>query len=1089
MRSIIAGIVVGGWIASGLSPLRAQAASLCINEIVSANDSGRLDEDGDHSDWIELFNAGNATLNLGGWGLSDDSTAPFKWIFPTRILNANAWMLVTASGKNRTNTANLHANFNIRSEGERLFLTRPDGVRVDEFPAVNLPRDFSFGRQPDGGTNLVYFSVPTPIAANIQTGFPALASAPVFSRAGGFSATGFDLVLSTPDPGSTIRYTLNGSEPTTNSAAFGPALVIRDRSGDANSLSMISGTATVNQHTDGWFPPNGVVNKATTVRARTFRSGAWPSPIITQSYLVFTNAPQRYVLPVLSLAINTNDLFNYTTGIYVLGKVFTDYTNAHPGEYLTGHTPANYTQRGEFWERRAHLEYFEPGGGLAFEQNVAVDIQGQSSRSFREKSVGLKARSDVAPTDTFAYEFWPGLTNRAGKAISGFSNFRLSNSGNDWSETLFRDALCHRICAPTGIDTLAHRPMVVFLDGEYWGVHDAREQLDPRYFENHYGVPHDEVVICEGDGSLVDGLPRDEQNYLRMRSFIETNDMTVATNYAWVRTQMDVADFIAYQASEIYIANADWPHNNIRYWRKRTAQFETNAPAGHDGRWRWAMFDTDLGYAHPWSGGYSDSTLAAALNPNGRPGINAPWSTLLLRRLMTNADFRREFINTYADHLNSTFKESRTGDVVNQIQATMAPSMPEQIKRWRTMGDSMTTWSNNVQLMRTFASQRTIICRQQVVAQFGLAGYATLTLDVSDTNRGQVRINTLLINRDTPGVTNGAPYPWRGTYFRGVPVELEARPAPGFVFAGWSNRPDLGLQQTITVDVSSNVTWTALFERSAPHDLAAGPYIFKEWSADASAGSYPAHLRFAQTATPDPTLATPLESDWQLPYNLTNRSRINGLGEGGIAFLNTSSVQDAAGAGYLGSAVLALRTTGVTNIEVSWVGGTVTPNQQVYSLRLQFAVGDAAFQDVPGPNGQPVEYVRHAAVGHAEVIDPVTLPASANDQPYVLLRWKYYLASASSGSRAQLRLDDILVRTTSPTVAAVFTGATVVGGSFPALQFPFIGSPHGTYTLEVSTDLAAWLPVRVISTDIDGRYIFTEPMDATAPTRYYRLRQ
>jgi hypothetical protein len=1069
-----------------LLPWRAPAATLCINEVVALNDSGRTDEDGDRPDWLELFNGSQTSVNLGGYGLSDEEDTPFKWVFPPRVLPAGGFMLVFASGKNRTNAVNLHANFGIRSEGERLFLTRPDGVRVDDWPSLAIPRDFSYGRQPNGGTNYVFFAAPTPGAANTKTGLKTFASTPLFSRAGGFYETAFDLFLSSAEAGADVRFTLDGAEPTTNSPAFASAFAIRNRSGDSNFLSMIPGTSTANQHTDGWFPPNGLVTKATIVRARAFAAGAWPSPVVTHSYFVFSNATQRYALPVVSLALNTNHLFHYTTGIYVLGKIFTDYTNAHRGEYLTGHTPANYTQRGDAWERPAHLEYFEPGGGLGFAQNVLLDIQGQSSRSFRQKSLGLKARSDAPPTDLIAYELWPGLADRAGSALIEFPNLRLSNSGNDWNETLFRDALCHRLCAPTGIDTLAYRPLVVFLDGEYWGIHNAREQLDPHYFESHYGVPPAEVVICETIGSLVDGRPGDPEHFLRMRAFIETNDLANPAHYAWVQTQMDVPNFIAYQASEIYIANADWPHNNIRFWRKRTTQFEPNAPLGHDGRWRWAMFDTDLSYGHSWSGGYGDNTLAAALNPTGRPGLDAPWSTVIFRRLMMNAEFRRQFINTFADHLNSTFKENRAASVVNQMQAAIAASMPEHIRRWRTMGSSPNTWSNNVGVMRTFASQRPINCRQHLVTQLGLAGFATVTLNVSHTNRGRLRVNTLLIGPDTLGVTNGQAYPWRGAYFRGVPVELQALPAPGYVFAGWSNRADLGLQDIVTVNLSNNVTWTAQFERSIPHDLSAGPYRFTAWDPDAPAGSYPPHLRFEQTSVRDPGLLTPLESDWGLPYNRTNRSRLNGLGDEGLGFLNTSSTQDEPGAGYLGAAVLALRTLGVTNIAVSWIGGTIAPNQQAYSLRLQYAVGDAPFQDVLDSTGQPAEYARHPLAGHWRIIGPFALPAAVNHQPYVSLRWKYYATAGATGPRAQLRLDDILVSRAAPASPAAFTGIHWLGT--PALRLQFAGSPHREYALEVSTNLIDWRWLNTVTMDIFGSFSLTNPVEWAVPARFYRAR-
>ena len=1053
--------------------------------MVSFNDSGLADEDGDHPDWIEIYNGGSQAGYFRGYGLSDDETNPFKWIVPTRVISAGGFLLVFASGKDRTNSIQLHANFSIRSEGEALFLTRPDGTRADQWAVHSIPRDFSLGRKPDGSTNLCFFPTPTPGTKNLGQAFASFAPTPVFSDPGGFHTNSISLTI-TSAPDAQVRFTLNGSEPTTNSPLYSGPLLINDRSAATNLLSMISGTSTANQHTDGWFPPDGLVNKSTVVRARAFQPNAWPSPVVTHTYCVWTNAFQRYTLPVISISISTNDLFDYTNGIYMLGKVFTDYTNSHPGETLTGHTPANYTQRGNAWERPAHLEYFEPGGNLGWEQNVLVDIQGQSTRSFRQKTLGIKARNDAAPTDTIAYDLWPGLADRKGLPLVQFENLRLANSGNDWNETMFRDSLCHQLAAPTRVDTLAYSPVILFLDGEYWGIQNAREQLDPGFAANHYGVPKGDVVICEADGSLVDGLPGDELHYRTMRAFIETNDVTTAANYAWINTRMDVQNFITYQATEIYIANADWPHNNIRYWRRRTAQFEPDAPYGHDGRWRWAMFDTDLSYGHPWSGGYGENSLSCALNPTGRPGLIAPWSTVIFRRLMLNPRFRAEYINTMADLLNSVFTETRAGNMVNQMQATLANSVAEHINRWRTMGGSVNSWSNNVRIMRTFASQRTIFCRQHMVTEFKLAGYAPLTLNVSHTNRGHLRINTLTLDANTPGATKGAPYPWRGIYFRGVPVELEAIPEPGYAFAGWSNRADLGLQPLISINPTDPETYTALFERAAPHDLLKGPFLFTAWSPDSTPGSTPPHVRFEQASAKDPGLATPLDGDWALPYNLTSRSRLNGLGESGISFLNTSSAQDIPGAGYLGTMTVALRTIGVTNIEVSWLGGTVLPNQQAYAIRLQLALGEDSFQDVLSRDGQPVEYVRSPLAGHQQLMGPVTLPAAANGQPYVQLRWHYYFLSGNSGARAELRLDDIRVAPVTPALPGSLTGIhPATSGQW---RFELQGSPHRSYALESSTHLSDWEQVCPVVLDLNGTNSLLDIRPPSEASRFYRLR-
>ncbi len=149
-------------------------------------------------------------------------------------------------------------------------------------------------------------------------------------------------------------------------------------------------------------------------------------------------------------------------------------------------------------------------------------------------------------------------------------------------------------------------------------------------------------------------------------------------------------------------------------------------------------------------------------------------------------------------------------------------------------------------------------------------------------------------------------------------------------------------------------------------------------------------------------------------------------------------------------------------------------------------MGEAPFQDVLAPNGQPVEYIRSAMPGHAQLLGPVTLPASANHQPYVSLRWKYYFVAGSSGPRAQLRLDDVLVRPAAAPLPAAFGGVRLLNGQ--ALELQFTGSPHRTYGLEVSTNLVDWVPLGAATMDINGNFGFTDGIDTLVPARFYRLR-
>lgn len=200
------------------------------------------------------------------------------------------------------------------------------------------------------------------------------------------------------------------------------------------------------------------------------------------------------------------------------------------------------------------------------------------------------------------------------------------------------------------------------------------------------------------------------------------------------------------------------------------------------------------------------------------------------------------------------------------------------------------------------------------------------------------------------------------------------------------------------------------------HVLANGDFWFGAWSPDEPAGSFPEHMLFLQGEENDSGLMSPLDrayhiplstaaapEDTGFPYRALSRTRINGLGEGGISFINTGWGRD------LGGALLALDTRHLSSASVGWLAGTLLPNSRVYAIRLQYRLGHVgAFSDLLDQQGHPVEYLRHAQ-GHTHSFAPLSLPAETLGHPYLQLLWRYYRVSGDSGARAQLRLDDLLV--------------------------------------------------------------------------------
>ena len=206
---------------------RSASAQVTITEFLAANKKTLADSDGAFSDWIEIHNAGGATVNLNGWYLTDNANNLTKWRFPDATVPSNGFIVVWASGKNRVVPgAPLHTSFSLDANGEYLGLILPDGQTVASQYAPTFPAqsdDISYGVL--NGTN-VYFSVPTPGAANNASSI-AWVAVPKFSHSRGFYTNAFSLTLTNATPGATIRYTTNGSLPSaTNGTIYSGALSI-----------------------------------------------------------------------------------------------------------------------------------------------------------------------------------------------------------------------------------------------------------------------------------------------------------------------------------------------------------------------------------------------------------------------------------------------------------------------------------------------------------------------------------------------------------------------------------------------------------------------------------------------------------------------------------------------------------------------------------------------------------------------------------------------------------------------------------------------------------------------------------------------
>jgi hypothetical protein len=621
----------------------------------------------------------------------------------------------------------LHTNFKIKSSGETLLLSDPQGVILDILETDSIPADISRGRKPDGAADWYYFEEPTPGDSNYTDGYQQFAPPVQCNINSGFYSTIVAVVLSTEQGDADIYYTLDGSQPDQSSTKY-------------TGLIEITETKVL--------------------RAGSYKDGCLPGPVMTKTFFIDENI----TLPVVSLSTNPENLWDEDNGIYVMGP------NADPEYPYFG---ANFWQD---WERPAHVEFFENDGSPGFDCGCGIKIFGGWSRGFPQKSLSVFFRGEYG-LSTLKYQLFPDIP------ISSFESFILRNSGNDWESTMMRDGMMQSLVSQTGIDVQAYRPAVLFLNGEYWGIHNLREKLSEHYIASHHNVDPDNIDMLENDRQVIHG---DADHYNLLMDYIDTHDMTSDESYSYINTMMDIEEYLDYMIAEIYFDNTDWPGNNLKFWRPKTQW----------GKWRWLLYDTDFGFSLYDANGYQHNTLEFATEEYGPEWPNPPWSTLLFRKLLENNQFKNDFINRFADHLNITFEGNRVLEKINQIKNIIDQEISRHLNRWQRQYDE---WNSNIERLNTFAYNRVVYMRSFLMTKFNLTGMGMLKLNVSDSLAGKIKINSQIVDA----------FPWKGHYFLDIPISLKALPNYGYHFTNWtgsieSDSTTLYLYISEVIDLQAN---------------------------------------------------------------------------------------------------------------------------------------------------------------------------------------------------------------------------------------------------------------------------------------------
>ncbi|MCA9732779.1 MAG: lamin tail domain-containing protein [Deferribacteres bacterium] len=700
----------------------ANGQGLRINEVCSANSKILTDAAGETPDWIEFINTGDSTINLAEYLIADKSEFSKAWQLPQVAINPGEFFLILASGNDRqgSDSTEVHTDFRISADGETLYLFTKDKQLYESLDVPALADDESYGIPADEPGHYIIFQNPTPGVQNANAADANRLADPLFSLQAGHYAGSISLALSHTQPNVQIFFTDNGKPPHMGSTLYEQPVEI---------------------------------TKTTVIRAIAYKGEEMHSNVVTQTYLIDDMSD----LPIVSLSTHPGNFFDWEEGIYVMGP------NAEPEVPYYG---ANFWQD---WEKPVHIEFFETDKSQAFSIDAGVKIFGNWSRSTPMKSLSIFARKEYG-TGSIKHKIF------ADKEIDHFESFLLRNAGNDWKHAYFRDGLVHELAKHMNIDREAFRPAVVYLNGEYWGIHNLREKQSEHYLASNHGVDPDRLDLLKFHVDVIEGSNRD---FLDLENYIKYHDLKNDNYFQYVAEHMDIDNYTDYMLLEIWSANWDWPWNNTKKWR-----------AWDGGKWRWLLFDIDAGLSDRY-----DNTLLRVL---GDENLDH-WSSTPMKDLIKNRKYREKLLNRLADLLNSLLYRDFALSEVNRLREILVNEMPRHQKRW---SGSASDWENKIQTIEGFIKGRPQIVRTHFENYFDLSGHFQLTIDSTDLRNGSIQVNTVEI----PSV------PWYGIYFNNIPFQITATPNPGYKFAGWNNA-DFPDSSTIEVYKKSDVLLTPEFEK------------------------------------------------------------------------------------------------------------------------------------------------------------------------------------------------------------------------------------------------------------------------------------
>ena len=604
---------------------------LVISEMMSINNSYLKGAYSTTCDWIELFNSSDVTIQLADYFLTDDAGQLFKYPLPEKTLKPGEYCVLLLSD----NPKNLISGyevlpFNLSGEGEELFLSRGGNI-VDYVFLPEMSADMSYGR-PSGSISFGVLDKPTPKKAN--SGIAKISADPIADLPQGSYDDVEYLDISFTGTGK-IYYTTDCTAPTVHSTLYaGP---IR-------------------------------ITKTTVFRVIHVEEGKRASAVLDLTYLVNEND----ALGTVCIVTDPDNLWDYYTGIYVAGP------GASPNSPYKG---ANFWKD---WEKEATVSLFEANGG-GFYEACGLKIFGGYSRANAKKSLVCFFRSQYG-----ASQLDYALFGEAG--LDSYEAFVLRAGGQDTFAARMRDEVITSIASKyVGLAVQKNKPVIVYLNGKYYGIHYIREKISTNYVAGNFNCDASDVILTVQAGT-------NSTSWQQVVSYVKKHDLSKKEHYDYICSQVDIDNYIDYLCTQIWIGNTDL--GNVKFFKIKP-----------DGKWTWILYDTDFAFFNS-----SDETVNVMLKPMSNTAYDLRCRRLATK-LIQNEEFRDKFLTRFAWHINEVWTEENVNAQIDEIEAAISADVVRDCQRWNS---SYSYWQRQVSYLRRYPGLRTPKIMDQIKTFFDL---------------------------------------------------------------------------------------------------------------------------------------------------------------------------------------------------------------------------------------------------------------------------------------------------------------------------------------------------------------------------------